>query len=168
MTSAQAYAILKQFDEALNDLNDALSCGCADKQILGQVRALKLSEHTACIAASFGHHWQAYAQRGIVKTMVERASEPSADALADFRKAAGLGNSFAKQQLARYNPYAKLCNAMIKDMLTKQDGSTGVQSTSGLTGLNTAFVDDLLKASSASTCPEVGRCMFGRRWLISF
>ena len=40
-------------------------------------------------------------------------------ALEDFKKAANLGNKFAKQMVISLNPYAALCNQMMSEMITK-------------------------------------------------
>ncbi|XP_069805086.1 tetratricopeptide repeat protein 36 [Dendropsophus ebraccatus] len=58
---------------------------------------------------------QALVQRGLIfrlKGNDEAARE-------DFHKAAKLGSEFARQQLAQLNPYAALCNSMLKDMVKK-------------------------------------------------
>ncbi len=37
----------------------------------------------------------------------------------DFKKSAKLGNEFAKSFVAQMNPYAALCNKMLKEMIEK-------------------------------------------------
>jgi len=39
--------------------------------------------------------------------------------LEDFKKSAKLGNEFAKSFVAQLNPYAALCNKMLKEMIEK-------------------------------------------------
>lgn len=42
-------------------------------------------------------------------------SDPLAHA--DFKEAAVLGNVYAKQALARDNPYAKMCSAIVQQLI---------------------------------------------------
>lgn len=37
----------------------------------------------------------------------------------DFQAAANLGSEFAKQMLIALNPYAALCNQMLREVMTK-------------------------------------------------
>ena len=37
----------------------------------------------------------------------------------DMKKSAELGNEFAKSMVVQLNPYAALCNKMLKDMIDK-------------------------------------------------
>lgn len=48
-------------------------------------------------------------------------SSPGDDesALEDFKHAASLGSEFAKAQVIALNPYAAMCNAMMKEMIHK-------------------------------------------------
>jgi hypothetical protein len=39
--------------------------------------------------------------------------------LADFERAAQLGNPVAKEAAVRFNPYAKMCNAMLAEAMEK-------------------------------------------------
>ncbi|CAN2387917.1 Tetratricopeptide repeat domain 36 [Pristimantis euphronides] len=58
---------------------------------------------------------QALVQRGLIlrlKGNDEAARE-------DFQRAAQLGSDFARQQLVLLNPYAALCNRMLRDMMQK-------------------------------------------------
>ncbi|XP_030745224.1 tetratricopeptide repeat protein 36 homolog [Sitophilus oryzae] len=83
---------LRQFDDALNDLTTAISL-CTD-------------QHKKTLS-------QAYTQRGILykrNNKIELAKE-------DFENAARLGNKFAKSQLIELNPYAALCNQMLKQVM---------------------------------------------------
>lgn len=38
----------------------------------------------------------------------------------DLEKGAGLGNSLAKQELIKLNPYSRLCNEMLIQMFKKE------------------------------------------------
>ena len=58
---------------------------------------------------------QAYTQRALLKK-VQNDEEGS---LQDFKLAASLGNSFAKSQVVKMNPYAALCNQMLKEAFGK-------------------------------------------------
>lgn len=58
---------------------------------------------------------QAYTQRG----MIRRLQEQEELAYEDFQKAAQLGGAFARQQCTQLNPYAKLCNQMLRDAFGK-------------------------------------------------
>ena len=40
------------------------------------------------------------------------------DALTDFKAAAAEGSGFAKSMLVEMNPYAAMCNAMLKNVFT--------------------------------------------------
>jgi hypothetical protein len=40
-------------------------------------------------------------------------------ALEDFKKASCLGSDFAKAQVIALNPYAAMCNAMMREMVHK-------------------------------------------------
>lgn len=100
---AQMFILLKKYGEALADLDKAVS----------------LMETVSVPATLKG---SVYCQRGIVKSMIyssENTTDVPPEALEDFQLAANSGNSFAKKELARMNPYAKLCNAMVKEMLSK-------------------------------------------------
>lgn len=64
---------------------------------------------------------QAYCQRGLIYLRNEHRD----DAKADFEQAAKLGSEFAKAQLVQMNPYAALCNKMLRDVFTKiQNGDS--------------------------------------------
>ena len=58
---------------------------------------------------------QAYTQRALLKK-VHNDDEGSYQ---DFKMAASLGNSFAKSQVVQMNPYAALCNQMLKEAVCK-------------------------------------------------
>lgn len=56
---------------------------------------------------------RALCQRGLIKRKVND-TESARD---DFNEAAKLGSKFARQQLVDINPYAQLCNQMVKQLL---------------------------------------------------
>ncbi|XP_073512707.1 tetratricopeptide repeat protein 36 isoform X2 [Phyllobates terribilis] len=58
---------------------------------------------------------QALVQRGLILRLKGK-HEAARD---DFQKAAQLGSDFARQQLVLLNPYAALCNRMLRDMVQK-------------------------------------------------
>ncbi|KAI3630343.1 hypothetical protein MIR68_011778 [Amoeboaphelidium protococcarum] len=108
---SQAYLVKKDLEHALNDVSQAISLGFYDTEFLSQ----------------------AYCQRAMIRTLMESkqsrqseacndlstfsfTSELSEESRRDFEAAAKLGNKFAKNELVRTNPYAKMCNAMLKDM----------------------------------------------------
>ncbi|KAJ9067441.1 hypothetical protein DSO57_1039074 [Entomophthora muscae] len=64
---------------------------------------------------------QAYTQRGLLKksrAQPDDTAEVEAAAL-DLENGAKYGNSLAKKLAVAENPYAKMCAAMVKEMLTK-------------------------------------------------
>ncbi|CAL8072834.1 unnamed protein product [Orchesella dallaii] len=96
---AQTLRLLGKIDEAQTDLNNAINLSN------GKGRA-------AC---------QAYCQRGLL--YLRNNSVDSAKA--DFEEASKLGSQFAKAQLVQMNPYAALCNKMLKSVFTKlQNGES--------------------------------------------
>jgi hypothetical protein len=58
---------------------------------------------------------QALAQRG----MLREVAGDEAGARADYEAAAAHGSAFARAQLVRLNPYARLCNQMMAQVLGK-------------------------------------------------
>ncbi|XP_078615910.1 tetratricopeptide repeat protein 36-like [Branchiostoma floridae x Branchiostoma japonicum] len=58
---------------------------------------------------------QAFTQRGLINRLEGRDEE----ALEDFKKAACLGSEFAKTQVVAMNPYAALCNQMLREVIGK-------------------------------------------------
>ncbi|XP_075045824.1 tetratricopeptide repeat protein 36 [Mixophyes fleayi] len=58
---------------------------------------------------------QALVQRGLIL----RLKGDDEAARKDLQKAANQGSDFAKQQLILLNPYAALCNSMLRDMIQK-------------------------------------------------
>ncbi|KAK5980540.1 Tetratricopeptide repeat protein 36 [Trichostrongylus colubriformis] len=87
---AQAQRLVGKPDEALLDLNQAIS-------LSGGVG------RSAC---------QAFVQRA----MIHRLYGDDDLARADFQKAAELGSSFAKMQVIALNPYAAMCNKMLSEV----------------------------------------------------
>jgi hypothetical protein len=67
---------------------------------------------------------QAFCQRGLI-LLKENHTE---DAKADFEAAAKLGSQFAKAQLVQMNPYAALCNKMLRTVFTKLQNGDPVES----------------------------------------
>ena len=62
---------------------------------------------------------QAYCQRGLIYRRNGREQE----AMSDFKMAADLGSEFAKSVLVELNPYAAMCNKMLRDVFSKlEDG----------------------------------------------
>lgn len=72
-------------------------------------KAIELSHETHPLTKC-----RAYCQRGIIKRKVND-TEGARD---DYNEAAKLGSKFARQQLVDINPYAQLCNQMVKQLLT--------------------------------------------------
>jgi len=90
---AQTLRLTGKIEEALADLD----------------KAIQLSEGKGRAAC------QAYCQRGLIH-LKNNAKE---QARADFEEATKLGSQFAKAQLVQMNPYAALCNSMLKDVFSK-------------------------------------------------
>lgn len=89
---AQALRLAGRSDGALADLN----------------KALQLSGGKGKVAAN------AYCQRG---ALYRKSGEDEA-AREDFQAAAQLGSGFAKSMLVEMNPYAAMCNAMLRNVFT--------------------------------------------------
>lgn len=58
---------------------------------------------------------QAYCQRGLIY----KRNGSDEEAMSDFKTAAEMGSGFAKSVLVQLNPYAAMCNKMLKDVFTK-------------------------------------------------
>lgn len=71
-------------------------------------KAIELSKDTHLLTKC-----RAYCQRGIIK----RKLNDNESARDDFNEAAKLGSKFARQQLVDINPYAQLCNQMVKQLI---------------------------------------------------
>nr|XP_023024940.1 tetratricopeptide repeat protein 36 homolog [Leptinotarsa decemlineata] len=82
----------KKLEDALNDATKAINLS-TDKY-----------KRTLCLA---------YCQRGIL----HRKAENMEMAREDFENAAKMGNDFAKKQLIELNPYAALCNQMLRQVM---------------------------------------------------
>ncbi|KAG5899039.1 hypothetical protein JTB14_000063 [Gonioctena quinquepunctata] len=89
---ANIYQYLRKFEDAFNDVTKAIEL-ITDKH-----------KKTKCLA---------YCQRGILHRRAEREEL----ARADFEIAAKMGNNFAKGQLVELNPYAALCNQMLRQVM---------------------------------------------------
>ena len=77
--------------------------------------AIKLSNGKGVAAA------QALTQRGLIL----RLEGDEAEALEAFKKAAALGNAFAKTMVVQMNPYAAMCNKMLSEAISKlQEGDS--------------------------------------------
>ena len=72
-------------------------------------KALELCHNEGQVAG------QAFTQRALI----HKLNGDDNAALEDFKKAARLGNSFAKSQVAEANPYAALCNQMLAQAIGK-------------------------------------------------
>ncbi|KAJ6224381.1 hypothetical protein RDWZM_002926 [Blomia tropicalis] len=88
---AQVYRLINRIDDAFDDLN----------------RAISLSDQTNPLVAR-----QAYCQRGLIHLLRENREQ----GINDMKLAAEMGNGFAKSYIAKLNPYAALCNQMLKEM----------------------------------------------------
>eukprot|EP00099_Drosophila_melanogaster_P021429 NP_648644.1 uncharacterized protein Dmel_CG14105 [Drosophila melanogaster] len=86
---AQTLRLAKRDEEALDDLNKALELA-NDQQT-----------RTKC---------HAHCQRGVLYRKLDNLEA----ARADFEAAAQLGSKFAREQLVEINPYAALCNQMLR------------------------------------------------------
>ncbi|KND02660.1 uncharacterized protein SPPG_01746 [Spizellomyces punctatus DAOM BR117] len=89
---AQAFRLKGQVKEALEDLERALEYGVGNASVLKQ----------------------AYTQRAIIR----KSQGDAAGAESDFAQGARYGNEVAKAAV-RNNPYAKMCNAMVMEAMTK-------------------------------------------------
>ncbi|XP_017080066.2 tetratricopeptide repeat protein 36 homolog [Drosophila eugracilis] len=86
---AQTLRLTKRDEEALDDLNRALELA-NDQQA-----------RTKC---------HAHCQRGVLYRKLDNLDK----ARADFEAAAQLGSKFAREQLVEINPFAALCNQMLR------------------------------------------------------
>ncbi|CAG9774099.1 unnamed protein product [Ceutorhynchus assimilis] len=91
---ANVYQYMRQFEDAFDDLTTAIAL-CTEHH-----------QKTLC---------QAHCQRGVLHKRADRIEL----ARADFEKAAELGSKFAKSQLIELNPYAALCNQMLRKVMEK-------------------------------------------------
>ncbi|XP_053688441.1 tetratricopeptide repeat protein 36 homolog [Sabethes cyaneus] len=91
---AQAYRYLGNEKTALEDIEQALQLS-------------NRSGRTGC---------RALCQRGVLR----RKNNDLDGARADFEEAAKLGSKFARTQLIELNPYAALCNQMLREVMKVQ------------------------------------------------
>ncbi|XP_011332030.1 tetratricopeptide repeat protein 36 isoform X2 [Ooceraea biroi] len=110
------------FDEALkqapksplilNDRAQALRLANRDEDALEDLHlAVELSEGKGRAGV------QALCQRGALY----RSMGQNDKAKEDFTRAAKAGSSFAKSQLVALNPYAAMCNAMLREIMSKMN-----------------------------------------------
>ncbi|CAL1268458.1 unnamed protein product [Larinioides sclopetarius] len=90
---AQAYRLKGNIPAALEDLNTTLDLSRGKGK-------------SACLA---------YCQRALIYRFQNKQKE----AVADFEKAAALGSAFARSQLVLMNPYAALCNQMLRKVMAQ-------------------------------------------------
>lgn len=77
-----------------------------------------MEDLNSAIALSKGHGTvasQAFTQRGLLKKL----QNDDDGSYHDFKMAAALGNQFAKSQVVNMNPYAALCNQMLREAVGK-------------------------------------------------
>ncbi|KAK9739318.1 Tetratricopeptide repeat [Popillia japonica] len=91
---AQLYLLRGEIPVAFEDLN----------------QAVQLSENNLLYNKTL---CQALCQRGLIY----RKRDDIESARSDFEKAAKLGSKFAKSQLVELNPYAALCNQMLRKVM---------------------------------------------------
>lgn len=108
---------LKQAPESpsiLNDRAQALRLANRDEEALKDLHlAVELSRGEGRAGT------QALCQRGALYRWMEQDDE----ARKDFARAAKAGSSFAKAQLIALNPYAAMCNAMLREITSKANCS---------------------------------------------
>ncbi|GFX17325.1 tetratricopeptide repeat protein 36 [Trichonephila clavipes] len=90
---AQAYRLKGNISAAIEDLNNTINLSG------GKGRS-------ACLA---------FCQRALIYRLQSKQQE----AVADFEKAAALGSAFARSQLVLMNPYAALCNQMLRKVIAQ-------------------------------------------------
>ncbi|XP_073422585.1 tetratricopeptide repeat protein 36 [Dendrobates tinctorius] len=106
----EAISLLPDWPSAYNNRAQAL-------RLQGDVTgALQDLNHAVELSKGMGIAGrQALVQRGLILRLKGKDEE----AREDFQKAAQLGSDFARQQLVLLNPYAALCNRMLRDMVQK-------------------------------------------------
>ncbi|KAI9298234.1 hypothetical protein K502DRAFT_311779 [Neoconidiobolus thromboides FSU 785] len=95
---AQAYRMLNEIEKSVSDLDLAIEKGL----LIQDKITLK----------------QAYTQRGLHYKVLAKTEEEETAALKDIELGAKYGNELAKKIAVQENPYAKMCAAMVKEMLT--------------------------------------------------
>nr|XP_012228430.1 PREDICTED: tetratricopeptide repeat protein 36 homolog isoform X1 [Linepithema humile] len=97
----------------LNDRAQALRLANRDEEALKDLhKAVDLSKGKGRAGI------QALCQRGALYRWMKQDDE----AKEDFIRAARAGSSFAKSQLVAMNPYAAMCNAMLREITSKASG----------------------------------------------
>eukprot|EP00088_Acartia_fossae_P068819 TRINITY_DN8803_c0_g1_i1.p1 TRINITY_DN8803_c0_g1~~TRINITY_DN8803_c0_g1_i1.p1 ORF type:complete len:198 (-),score=52.48 TRINITY_DN8803_c0_g1_i1:70-663(-) len=97
----------KNYASAYNNRAQAYRLKADTNRALGDLEAaLRLSGGKGKVAA------RAFCQRG----MINRKFGHDDSAIEDFKAAADLGSAFAKSMLVEMNPYAAMCNAMLKNV----------------------------------------------------
>ncbi|RUP51315.1 hypothetical protein BC936DRAFT_148804 [Jimgerdemannia flammicorona] len=91
---AQAYRLLGEVDNAMDDVTKAITYGQGDAKILRQ----------------------AYTQRAILR----RNAGDIEGSLADFERGARHGNVVAKAVAVNENPYAKMCNNILLEVMGRE------------------------------------------------
>ncbi|KAE8592370.1 hypothetical protein XENTR_v10018741 [Xenopus tropicalis] len=107
---SEAIALLPERASAYNNRAQALRL---QGDVKGALEDLNQAVELSGIAGVAGR--QALVQRGLILRLQGKDDE----ARKDFQRAAQLGSDFAKQQLILLNPYAALCNTMLRDMMQK-------------------------------------------------
>ncbi|CAH1106200.1 unnamed protein product [Psylliodes chrysocephalus] len=91
---AHIFQYLRKFDDAFKDVN----------------KAIELCSETHQKTLSLAH-----CQRGVLY----RKFEKNDLARSDFEVSAKMGNTFSRKQLVELNPYAALCNQMLRQVMDK-------------------------------------------------
>ncbi|RUS35199.1 hypothetical protein BC938DRAFT_474274 [Jimgerdemannia flammicorona] len=94
---AQAYRLLGEVDNAMDDVTKAITYGQGDAKILRQMK-------------------KAYTQRAILR----RNAGDIEGSLADFERGARHGNVVAKAVAVNENPYAKMCNNILLEVMGRE------------------------------------------------
>ncbi|XP_072011668.1 tetratricopeptide repeat protein 36 [Engystomops pustulosus] len=118
--SGDVKAAVQKFTEAITLLPERPSAYNNRAQALrleGNVTgALQDLDHAVELSKGMGISGrQALVQRGLILRL--KGNDDAARE--DFQRAAQLGSDFARQQLVALNPYAALCNRMLRDMVQK-------------------------------------------------
>ncbi|XP_075694997.1 tetratricopeptide repeat protein 36 isoform X2 [Rhinoderma darwinii] len=114
--SGDVKTAVQKFSEAIALLPDRPSAYNNRAQALRLEGALQDLNHAVELSKGMGvAGLQALVQRGLISRL--KGSDEAARE--DFQRAAQLGSDFARQQLVQLNPYAALCNRMLRDMVQK-------------------------------------------------
>ncbi|XP_053308460.1 tetratricopeptide repeat protein 36 [Spea bombifrons] len=116
--SGDAETALQRFNEAISLLPERASAYNNRAQtlrlkgdIIGALRDLNIAVELSEGQGFVGQ--QALVQRGLVLRLQGQEEESRKD----LQRAAELGSEFAKRLLVQLNPYAALCNRMLRDMI---------------------------------------------------